>query len=106
MIPPVEEWPNGPGTALRRLFASAGFKACPRCLVIAWQMNELGPDGCRDGLDGIVDSILPQALGWAREKHRLAARLFGAVGLDVPLLKAAIRTCVLRAIFESEAAGC
>lgn len=80
----------GPGAELKAIFQTFGIREIPGCACgkIARWMNEIGPQGCRDNLDRIVDAIEAEA------KKRPALR---AVPFKRRAITALVRLAIQRA---------
>jgi len=85
--PPKKE---GVGTELERLFHTVRFATCGACKALRDQMNEWGPDGCREHRDEIIDKLKQNARRRKILRHvfsESAAHLF----LDQAITNAELR---------------
>ena len=60
----MQDLGDGPGTELIRNFQSMKMPTCQACWKLAKQMNEWGPEGCRERMHDIVDDMFPRAKNW------------------------------------------
>lgn len=63
-VPPAtrEHVPSkGPGTNLKRLFRTIGFKPCSGCIALADQMNTGGKEWCLEHFEYIVAQVCGRA---------------------------------------------
>ena len=79
---------EGAGTELHKILESLGIttKRDCKCLERAWQMNEMGPQWCRENVDTIISWLEHEA---KRRKFRWLFRRFAAKLLVLQAIKSA-----------------
>lgn len=92
---------SGPGKELTELFkrkySKYNFKACQLCAALASQMNEWGPDKCKENLSIIVEDILPRAKAVIAENHPKISSMVPGV-IQEFAIKERLKSDVLEAI--------
>lgn len=95
--------PPTPGWELKKLFydVAPDYEPCSRCITDMFFMNRLGPQGCRDNMEHLINVIMPRARKHIKAKHPWAAAVFSKVQLAGKLADAAISREVERLINQA-----